>query len=424
MLFSVPRLTACGGAICLLAALIAATADRNSALESSPPSPSASYLFVWAGELNVAGLKGGDGAKRGKDFLAVLDVNPNQMQYGKLVAMLPVGDTARMPHHTNYEMPPNGDLFANDFDLGETFVFDLRDPQHPKLTNAFTGAGNYSHPHSFYYLPSGNTLATFQQRGTDDSAPGGLVELNAKGELVRASDAADPAEKFIRPYSLQVVPALDRVVSTSTDMYLHGNSHVIQVWRLSDLKLLKTIVLQHENYSPQIGENSSGPRILEDGRTVLVGTFNCGLYRLEGLEGVDPTVSPVYDFGGRWCAVPAVAGHFWIEALQSSHSVVSLDISNPSKPVEVGRLMLGSQDLPHWVSVEPGGNRVVISGYGSLYYRLLIAKVNLRTGTLVLDDRFREEGSLEPGFNLDRQWPDGWNGPAIPHGAVFSRNPK
>jgi hypothetical protein len=65
--------------------------------------------------------------------------------------------------------------------------------------------------------------------------------------MVRSVDAADPAsEKFIRPYSLQVIPSLDRIVSTSTDMYLRGNSHVIQVWRLSDLKLLKTIVLPHE----------------------------------------------------------------------------------------------------------------------------------------------------------------------------------
>jgi hypothetical protein len=387
---------------------------------ASSPAKTSSYLFVWAGELNVAGLKGGEGAKRGTDFLAVLDADPKHAEYGKLLAMLPVGDAAHMPHHTNYQMPGNGMLFANDYDLHKTFIFDLQDPQHPKIAGTFTEAGGYSHPHSFAYLPNGNTLATFQQKGLDDAAPGGLVELNGKGELIRAADAADPAEQFIRPYSLEVIPALDRVLSTSADMYLHGNSHVIQVWRLSDLKLLKTIVLPHGNYNALIGENSSEPRLLEDGRTVLVGTFNCGLYRLDGLEGTDPSATPVYDFGGRWCAVPAVAGHFWIEALQSSHSVVSLDISDPSHPVEVGRLTLGSEDLPHWVSVEPNGDRIVISGYGSLYYRLLMGKIDLKTGKLTLDEHFREPGGKEPGLNMDRQWPDGWNGPAIPHGAVFS----
>jgi hypothetical protein len=388
--------------------------------ETLASTKTSSYLFVWAGELNVAGLKETEGARRGSDFLAVLDADPNHAQYGKLVTMLPVGNSARMPHHTNYQMPGNDVLFANDFDQHKTFIFDLHDPLHPKIRASFTEAGEYSHPHSFAYLPNGNTLATFQQKGLDDSDPGALVELNASGELVRSSDAADPAEKFIRPYSLQVIPALDRVVSTSTDMYLHGNSHVIQVWRLSDLKLLKTIPLPHGSYNPLVGENSSEPRLLDDGRTVLVGTFNCGLFRLEGLEGTNPSASPIYDFGGRWCAVPAVAGHFWIEALQSSHSVVSLDVTDPSHPVEAGRLTLGSEDLPHWISVEPNGGRIVISGYGSLYYRLLVAKVDLKTGRLTLDDRFREPGKIEPGFNMDRQWPDGWNGPAIPHGAVFS----
>jgi len=401
-------------------ALFGANGDHSREIPAS--SHGSPYLFVWAGELNVSALKGqSQNALRGKDFLAVLDVDPNQARYGSLVAMLSVEDPARMPHHTNYEMPQNHILFANDFDLHKTFVFDLHDPKNPKLAGTFTEAAGFSHPHSFAALPNGNTLATFQQKGLEDAAAGGLVELNAKGELVRTAEAADPdADKFIRPYSLQVVPALDRVVSTSTDMYLKGSSHIIQVWRLSDLKLLKTIVLPHDEYNPAVGENSSEPRLLSDGRTVLVGTFNCGLYRLDGLEGTQPSASPIYDFGGRWCAVPVVAGHYWVEALQSSHSLVSLDISDPSHPKEVGRLVLGPKDLPHWLSLEPNGDRIVISGYGDLYYRLLIAQIDPSTGGLMLDERFRENNK-EPGFKMERAWPDGWRGPAIPHGAVFSR---
>lgn len=52
--------------------------------------------------------------------------------------------------------------------------------------------------------------------------------------------------------------------------------------------------------------------------------------------------------------------------------------------------------------------------------RYLLAKIDLATGNLSLDERFGEEGSDKPGFNFDRAWPDGWHGPAIPHGAVFS----
>jgi hypothetical protein len=129
----------------------------------------------------------------------------------------------------------------------------------------------------------------------------------------------------------------------------------------------------------------------------------------------------IYDSSDRKCAVPVVAGHFWVEALQSTHCVVSLDVSDPSHPVEVGRIVLGPNDLPHWLALEPEGNRIVITGYGALVSRLLIANVDRVSGKLRLDERFREEGSDKPGFNFDRHWQDGWQGMAIPHGAVFSR---
>jgi len=59
---------------------------------------------------------------------------------------------------------------------------------------------------------------------------------------------------------------------------------------------------------------------------------------------------------------------------------------------------------------EPGGNRLVITGFGSLATHALFATIDLNTGALALDRRQ---------IDFDRQWPDGWNGPAMPHGAVF-----
>ncbi|MGH9482709.1 MAG: hypothetical protein ACRD1L_11530 [Terriglobales bacterium] len=372
--------------------------------------------------MNVAALTGpADAARRGRDFLAVLDVSPKSPTYGRLAAMVPVSAVAAMPHHTNYALPADDRLFANDFTAGRTFIFNLADSVHPRLAAEFGAAGNYTHPHSYVRLANGHTLATFQQSGNHNTAPGGLVELDAQGHTVRSSAAAAPqVESFIRPYSLEVVPALDRVVTTSADMYSQGSSHVIQVWRLSDLQLLKTVQLPHRHAQPQAAIDSSEPRLLADGRTVLVGTFKCGLYRVDGLAGTEPSASLVYDFGGRKCSVPVVSGHYWIEAMESSHSIVSLDISDPSHPVEVGRLRLGPNDLPHWLALEPGGDRIVITGYGSLFFRLLIAKFDARSGQLSLDRRFREAGAARPGFSFDRHWPDGWQGPAIPHGAVFS----
>lgn len=392
------------------------------AQDTSPVHKLSHYLYVWAGEMSgPAWLDKTKGVRRGNDFLAVLDVAPESPRYGQLVKMLPVPQQAQMPHHTNYQMPVDGMLFANDFDADKTFIFNLKDPLHPKLKASFGDAGPYTHPHSFVLLPDGNTLATFQQKGGDDSAAGALVELDPEGHVVRASAAADPkVDGFIRPYSLAVVPALDRVVTSSADMYKKGLSHAIQVWRLSDLKLLKTVRLPASDWTPLVGLNSAEPRVLADGRTVLVATFICGLYRVDGLAGMNPSATLVYDFGARGCSVPVVAGHYWVETLQSSHRIVSLDVSDPSHPVEVGSLMLQPSDLPHWLALEPDGNRIVIGGYGGLFYRLLIAKVDMKTGALSLDEHFREPGAKQPGFNFDRDWPDGWKGPAIPHGAVFS----
>lgn len=375
---------------------------------SSAQQPS-KYLFVWVG----------DADRKDKDFLAVLDADPNSKKYGDLVSTLAVDAVGTVPHHTEHEMPKGGILFANGFGAGQTFRFDLRDPRKPKVLGSFGAAGEYMHPHSFVRHPNGNVLTTFQMKGHGNAAPGALAELDPSGKVLRISDASDPAvEKFIRPYSLAVLPALDRIVVTSSDMDATQPSHVVQVWRYSDLKLVKSIFLRGE-----FGVDPAEPRVLADGKTVLVSTFTCGLYKLSGLETSDPTAEFIYSFGGENCALPVVAGKYWIQTVPDSRAVVSLDVSDPSKPVEAGRLTLGGEAKPHWISLEPNGDRIVISGgAGTLQSRLLIATLDKQTGKLTLDERFKEKGSRETGFNFDKeQWPHGRNGRAIPHGAVFSR---
>jgi hypothetical protein len=78
---------------------------------------------------------------------------------------------------------------------------------------------------------------------------------------------------------------------------------------------------------------------------------------------------------------------------------------------EAGRLTLAYDQLPHWISREPEGNRIVITGFGSLSTHVLFARIDLETGALSLDSRR---------IDFVRKWPDGWNGPAMPHGALFS----
>jgi hypothetical protein len=368
------------------------------------------YLVTWAMESNgKSNLADGTG----HDFLAVYDID--SAHFGELVAMLPVPTKAHMAHHANYIMPFDKLLFANDFMEGRSYVFDLRDARNPRIAGTFTDAGPYTHPHSFYTLPNGDTLATFQDRGQGDSVAGALVELDRAGHVVRSSDASAPqADTFIRPYSLEVLANFDRVVTTSADMMPSPNaSHVVQVWRLSNLKLLKTIVLPKPLIFGGVdGQDSDEARVLSDGETVLVKTGTCGLFRLTGLAGTDPVAEFVYDFGYRACAsVPVVIGHYWLQASLSGHTVTVLDVRDPSHPVEASRLYLGPEARPHWMAREPGTDRIVITGFGSLLNKIEFATLDERTGELVLDSR---------AITLDRtKWPDGWKGRAIPHATLF-----
>jgi len=349
----------------------------------------------------------------GKDFLAVFDVSSDASPPDKLVAMLPVGSGAKMAHHTNYALPSNDVLFANDWLAGRTYVFDLHDPTKPRLISQFGNAGPYMNPHSFAYLSNGYTLSTFQYTRGFNRAPGGLVELDEHGRVVKSSPAADPAaDPNIRPYSLAVVESQNRVVTSSADMMGAQSSHVVQVWRLSDLALLKTIVLPKTPYwFSDPAADSSEPRVLSDGKTVVVPTFNCGLYLVRGLGGNSPSLQHVYDFGYRACEVPVVAGNYLVESMESGAAIVSLDVRDPAHPHEVSRILLHPGQYPHWLALEPGGDRIVITGYGSLQTHALFASIDRTTGALTLDPE---------SIDFTRAWPDGWNDSAAPHGAVFS----
>ena len=382
---------------------------------------SSHYLFVWAMEAkhphaSVPEMTPADiparrsGLGMGKDFLAVFDVQPGA-SFGKLVAMLPVGDAAQA-HHTNYVEPPDDMLYANDWLGNRTYVFDLRDPVHPRLARKFGSVDAFGYPHSFVYLPNGNTLATFQYSGGFNHTAGGLVEFDPQGKVVRTAPAAVPGHPNIRPYSLAIIPKLDRVVTSSADMMGAQVSHVAQIWRLSDLKLIQTMPLPPQpDWYYDTAADSSEPRVLADGKTVVVPTFNCGLFLVRDLASDHPTLQHVYDLGYRMCEVPVAVGDYLVETMQSGHAVVSLDMHDPEHPHEVSRILLPPDEYPHWLALEPGGDRLVITGYGALDTKVRFATIDRQTGKLTLDSAT---------INMTRLWPDGWHGSAMPHGAVFS----
>ena len=407
--------------------VLALTTPAVIAQGTRAPSP---YLFVWSGD--------SDG--KDSDFLAVIDARPRSSNYGEIVATLPVGAKGTFPHHVEYEFPSNARLFANGWGAGQTFILDLRNPRKPKLAGQFKDLNEYGFPHSFARLSNGNVLATFQVKKSPYEPPGALVELDSRGNMIRTSsaDVAGMEKKLLWPYSVLAVPGIGRVVTTSTEMGLpkwaithdHGSTHEahsytdthhVQIWSLSDLKLLATVALP----APTSGKsnlNPAEPRLLPDG-SVYVNTFNCGLFRLTGLEGPAAKADSVWEFPGAGskdeCAVPVVMGKYWIQTDPSLPGLITLDISDPAKPVEVSRLVLGERfKKTHWIAADRNADRVVVTGNNLSW--VLIADVDMATGKLTVDEKFKMKGADVPGINFDRpQWPHGATGKAFVHGALF-----
>ena len=403
------------------AIVIVALACVGSALFSADQTDQASprYLFTWVG----------DEGREDSDFLAVVDLRRQGDRYGTIVATAPVGEKGLWPHHTEHELGASDTLFANGFSANRNLLFDLHDPRKPRVVERFDGVGDLSFLHSFARLPNGHVLATFQSHGPDNVSPGGIAEIDQRGRLVRARSAADPSadQTTLRPYSLAVVPALDRVVVALTYMAIpswhrlrpsiaHDHSgNQVQIYRLSDLSLIKTVRLETND-----GPNE--PRVLRDGRTVLVNTGACRLYQVTGLDGIDPQLRMVHHEPSRGCAMPVVIGDFWIQANAPDHRVFALDIRDLDNVRAVSSVSFDERQRPHWLATD-GSRIVVVNEPGATAERRMsMLNVNRATGALTLDRAFRDAGSDRPGIAFDRAaWPHGATGTGVPHGTVFSR---
>ena len=129
----------------------------------------------------------------------------------------------------------------------------------------------------------------------------------------------------------------------------------------------------------------------------------------------------MYTFPGNWCGVPTIVGHFLLQPVRDVHGVVVLDITNGAKPVEVSRVKLGDDYIPHWTAWDAKTQRVVVTTGLNTRGRLYLLKFDPNTGGLSMDETFQDmDGKV--GFNFEnKDWPHGWKGTGLPHGVVFSR---
>jgi hypothetical protein len=397
----------------------------------TPPHASARepsrYLYVWSSTMDTTAS-----AARPYDFLAVVDLRPDDSsadsRYGRVARLVRVPARNTMAHHAEQHFVEGRTFFTSGFHSGQLFLFDTKTHAEPRFIRVIDSVPGFVMPHSLVPLSNGHVLATVQfSSSASADRPGGLAELDNQGRVLRTSSAADSAfpGAHIRPYGLEVVPALDRAVTTSSPMDDEHTTFVVQVWRLSDLHLLRSFLLPARADSDNTYPFE--PRVLGDGRTVLLNSYACGLYRLTGLETLHPSAElvlslsrPGANFQGAGCAVPSVVGHYWVMPIVYQHRVVVLDVSNPSHPKEVSSLATDTTFFPHWSSSDPKSDRIVITEQGDGAPRVLIARLDPHTGVLRWDERFRDSGAMTPGLDFEKvEGPAGVVAAAMPHASVF-----
>jgi hypothetical protein len=399
--------------VVLLAALSAAcskSGDRAS-----------QYLFVWAGPRSSDSSAAMSNAMGANDFLAVLDADGTSPTYGKTLATHEVGTPGMMAHHMELSLPVGHPVFTSDYITGQIFLVDVDNPLAPRVARRIDSVPGFRSPHSFARLQNGNVIVAMQfGNKTVAGDPGGLVEFDATGDFIRATSAADSAFRGarIRPNGIELMPAIDRIVTTSMPMDDERTADVIQVWQLSGLRLLHTLAMP----IPAGDTGSVLPydaRVLADGRTAMVDTYYCRLYRVTDVASDQPRIELVHTLEHvrrEGCAVAVAAGHYWVVPVAYGRAIVSLDVSDPAHPVEVSTLRTDSTFFPHWLSVDPGSDRIVINSADDGESRVLIAHLNRATGQLSWDDRFQDAGSSRRGVSVDGA---STRGKVMAHAAVF-----
>ncbi|SVB15336.1 uncharacterized protein METZ01_LOCUS168190, partial [marine metagenome] len=136
------------------------------------------FVYVWT--LGVEGL--GDE----QDKLVTIAVNPNDENYGEVVASLSVGGRNEA-HHSGFT-DDRRYLWASGLDTNRIFIFDVHsDPAEPRLHKAIddfvSKSGGVVGPHTSYALP-GRMMLTGLSNNKDHGGVTALVEYTNDGDYI------------------------------------------------------------------------------------------------------------------------------------------------------------------------------------------------------------------------------------------------
>jgi hypothetical protein len=436
----------------LVACAVLASACPGGRRGEAPYEP---YLVVWAG----------DADRKDSDFLAVVNANPSSRKYGHVIATVPVRSSGNEPQELNDGFRYDGRVFASGMLGNRVFVFDLRDPEAPRLAAvADLNDGRYWAPRGIASLPNGRVAVACPDRAHHvglprelTGAPGGLVEIDANGRVTREITAGseDSRGYIVAPTGIATAPAARAVLTTS---HAHGWAAsargepavgiTVQVWKAADPKLRRTIPLEA---GPR-GEENLGPitvRAMRRQPIAYVNTHEGGaLYVSDSIGIEDPAFRLAFDFGPDSFPVGAAItpdDRYYVTALSGRQQVVLLDLSEPLRPRVQSSVRLDRDPDPDpkrsarsraggpgGLAMASDGSRIAVANYtvdAPTYrrdgdHRVHLLRLDTEQGQLRVDTSFRDETTDEVGIDFNRaRWPHGATGPARPRGLLFVATP-
>lgn len=189
----------------LLAGLIAAAFVASAALAETCLSPYIKGLKQPEKVLYVWTLPVGEG----RDYLALIDVNPASATYGRLLKKVEVGSTGNEAHHMGFT-DDRTRIWAASLNSDRLFIFDVSDPMNPRLARTIEDVARLtglSGPHTPYAIP-GRMLISMAS-GPDGAGPGGIAEFTNDGEFIAAHKAPN------HPYETVIKPEFNRMITSS-----------------------------------------------------------------------------------------------------------------------------------------------------------------------------------------------------------------
>ncbi|HLJ97946.1 MAG TPA: selenium-binding protein SBP56-related protein [Gemmataceae bacterium] len=198
-----------GGLLIMLLALVCDRADRP-AFGETCLSPFVKRLDRREKFLYVFCL---DAHAKNHDFLAVIDVDMDSANYGKMIYQLDLGSAGNETHHFGFT-DDRTHIWGCSLFSSRMFLIDVAaEPAKPKLVKVVEDLPSkvgLTGPHSPYALP-GRMLISFLG-SKEGGLPAGLAEFTNEGEFIRRLDLPADAPYM---YDVAVKPDLNRMVTSS-----------------------------------------------------------------------------------------------------------------------------------------------------------------------------------------------------------------